>query len=186
MSINQNINDSESRMKRSLEALKVEFAKIRSGRAHPSLLEHIMVSYYGNDTPLNQVASVTVEDARTLAIAPWEKNMVPPIEKAIMTSSLGLNPVTAGLVIRVPLPPLTEERRKTMIKLVKGEAENARVAIRNIRRDANNEAKELLKAKVVSEDDARKAEDSIQKLTDKYIGEVEKLLATKEADLIAL
>lgn len=174
------------RMQKSIEALKQEFAKIRTGRAHPSLLEHVRVSYYGNDVPLSQVANVTVEDARSLAVTPWERNMVQAIEKAIMTSDLGLNPNTAGTVIRVPLPPLTEERRRDLIKVVRHEAENGRVAIRNIRRDANNELKAALKEKQISEDEDRRSQEQIQKTTDQFIKEVDKLLEQKEADLLAV
>ncbi|NJD06441.1 MAG: ribosome recycling factor [Methylococcaceae bacterium] len=174
------------RMKKSIEALKQEFAKIRTGRAHPSLLEHISVSYYGNPVPLSQAANVTVEDARTLAITPWERNMIGPIEKAILTSDLGLNPTTAGTVIRVPLPALTEQRRKDLIKVVKAEAENGRVAIRNIRRDANTELKNGLKDKLISEDEVKRGEEQIQKTTDQFIKEIEGLLEAKEADLMAI
>ena len=175
-----------TRMGKSIEALKQEFTKIRTGRAHPSLLDQITVSYYGNESPLTQVANVAVEDARTLSITPWEKTMVSVIEKAIMKSDLGLNPATNGMVIRIPLPALTEERRKSLVKVVKNEAENGRVAIRNIRRDANAEIKEAMKEKLISEDDARGAEEKIQKLTDQYIKEVEKLLEAKEADLLSI
>ncbi len=178
--------DADTRMGKSIESLRQEFAKLRTGRAHTSLLDHISVSYYGSDTPLNQVANVAVEDARTLSITPWDKGMVQAIEKAIMTSDLGLNPITAGTVIRVPLPPLTEERRKDMVRVVRHEAEAARVAIRNIRRDANHHIKELLKEKEISEDDDRRAEDEIQKLTDKYVQEVDNLLAEKEKDLMSV
>ncbi len=174
------------RMGKSIENLKVELTKLRTGRAHPSLLDHIMVSYYGNDTPLNQVASVGVADARTLLITPWEKNMVAPIEKAIMKSDLGLNPVTAGMAIRVPLPPLTEERRRDMVKLVRQEGEGCKVAVRNIRRDANTQCKALLKDKKISEDEERQAQDEMQKLTDRYIQDVDKLLAAKEAELMEI
>lgn len=184
------INDIQKRtaerMQKSIEALKHEFAKIRTGRAHPSLLEHIRVSYYGNEVPLTQVANVAVEDARSLAVTPWERNMVQAIEKAIMTSDLGLNPSTAGTVIRVPLPPLTEERRRDLIKVVRHEAENGRVAIRNIRRDANNELKAALKEKLISEDEERRSQEQIQKTTDQFIKEVDKLLEQKEADLLAV
>lgn len=176
--------DAETRMKKSVEAFKTELGKIRTGRAHPSLLDHVMVSYYGNDTPIKQVANVNAEDARTLTITPWEKTMVQAIEKAIMTSDLGLNPSTAGTVIRVPMPPLTEERRRDLVRVVKQETEGARVAIRNIRRDANNDLKELLKEKEISEDQERKGQDDIQKLTDKYIAEADKLLQVKEAELM--
>ncbi len=178
--------DAKIRMGKSVEALKHEFSKLRTGRAHTSLLDHISVSYYGSDVPLNQVANVAVEDSRTLTVTPWEKTMVQPIEKAIMTSDLGLNPATAGTVIRVPLPPLTEERRKDMVRVVRQEAEGARVAVRNIRRDANHHIKELLKEKEISEDDDRRGEDEIQKLTDKYIGQIDELLASKEEDLMSV
>lgn len=173
-------------MAKSIESLKHEFSKIRTGRAHPSLLDQITVSYYGNESPLSSVANVAVEDARTLSITPWEKTMVSVIEKAILKSDLGLNPATNGMVIRIPLPPLTEERRKSLVKVVKNEAENGRVAIRNIRRDANAEIKDALKEKTISEDEARGAEEKIQKLTDQYVKEVEKLLEAKEADLLSI
>jgi ribosome recycling factor len=178
--------DAANRMGKSIEVLKSEFAKIRTGRAHPSLLDQITVSYYGVDTPLSQIANVAIEDSRTLTVTPWEKTMVQAIEKAIMTSDLGLNPATSGLLIRIPLPVLTEERRRELVKLVKQEAENGKVAIRNIRRDANSEIKEALKEKLVSEDEAHGGEEKIQKLTDKYIKEVEKLLEGKEADLLSI
>ncbi|WP_326502149.1 ribosome recycling factor [Methylomicrobium sp. Wu6] len=178
--------DAASRMGKSIEALKHEFSKIRTGRAHPSLLDQISVSYYGTDSSLSQVANIAVEDARTLTITPWEKNMVQAIEKAIMKSDLGLNPSTNGMTIRIPLPPLTEQRRRELVKVVKHEAENGRVAIRNIRRDANNAIKEALKEKLISEDDARNAEEKIQKITDQFVKEVEKLLEAKEADLLSL
>ncbi|BBA34609.1 ribosome recycling factor [Methylocaldum marinum] len=174
------------RMKKSIEALKHELAKIRTGRAHPSLLDHIMVSYYGNEVPLTQTANVAVEDARTLTVTPWERSMVQAIEKAIMTSDLGLNPSTAGAVIRVPMPPLTEQRRRDLIKVVRQEAENARVAVRNIRRDANNELKAALKDKQISEDQERRSQEQIQRLTDQYIKEIDVLLSEKEADLLAI
>ena len=178
--------DASTRMSKSIEALKHEFSKIRTGRAHPSLLDQISVSYYGADSSLSQVANIAVEDARTLTITPWEKGMVQAIEKAIMKSDLGLNPSTNGMVIRIPLPPLTEERRRTLVKVVKNEAENGRVAIRNIRRDANSAIKEALKEKTISEDEARGAEEKIQKLTDQYVKEVETLLEAKEADLLSM
>lgn len=178
--------EAETRMKKSLDALHQEYAKLRTGRAHPSLLEHIKVSYYGNDTPLSQVATITVSDARTLTIRPWEKKSIPDIEKAIISSDLGLNPVTSGDELRVPLPPMTEERRKDLVKLVRAEAENARVAIRNIRRDANQTISQLLKEKEISEDDERKAQDRVQKLTDQFIAEVEKILGDKEKDVMAV
>ncbi len=176
--------DATLRMGKSVESLVHELAKLRTGRAHPSLLDHIMVSYYGSDVPLSQVSNINVEDARTLTITPWEQNMVAPVEKAIMNSDLGLNPNTAGNVIRVPMPPLTEERRKDMIRIVRQEAENARVAVRNIRRDANHHLKDLVKEKLASEDDERKAEEQVQKLTDQHIKEIDALLEKKEADLM--
>ncbi|MCK2046777.1 ribosome recycling factor [Chromohalobacter japonicus] len=182
--INDIKKDADARMKKSVEALNANFHKIRTGRAHPSLLDAVHVNYYGADMPLNQVASVNVEDARTLAVVPWEKSMVPKVEKAIMTSDLGLNPAAAGNVIRVPLPPLTEETRRNYIKQARGEAENARVAIRNVRRDANGDLKALLKEKEITEDDEHHAIDEIQKMTDKYVAEIDKLLETKEHDLL--
>ncbi|HHH36161.1 MAG TPA: ribosome recycling factor [Gammaproteobacteria bacterium] len=178
--------DAEVRMGKSIAALKQEFAKIRTGRAHPSLLDHIRVPYYGDEVPLNQVANIAVGDARCLTVTPWEKNMVPVVEKAIASSDLGLNPSTAGNVIRVNLPPLTEERRREMTRVVRAEAEAARVAIRNIRRDANGDLKALLKEKEITEDEERRAEEAIQKMTDKYVAEVEKLLAEKEAELMEI
>ncbi|MEQ1620355.1 MAG: ribosome recycling factor [Methylococcales bacterium] len=178
--------DASARMGKSIEALKHEFAKIRTGRAHPSLLEQITVTYYGTESALSQVANVSVEDARTLTITPWEKGMVQAIEKAILKSDLGLNPATNGMTIRIPLPPLTEERRRSLVKVVKHEAENGRVAVRNIRRDANSDIKDALKEKLISEDDARAAEEKIQKLTDQFIKDIEKLLEAKEADLLSM
>jgi len=176
--------DAKVRMGKSVEALVLELAKLRTGRAHPSLLDHIMVSYYGSDVPLSQVSNINAEDARTLSITPWEQKMVAPVEKAIMNSDLGLNPNTAGNVIRVPLPPLTEERRKDMIRIVRQEAENARIAVRNIRRDANHHLKDLVKEKMASEDDERRGEEQVQKLTDQHIKEIDVLLEKKEADLL--
>ncbi len=178
--------DAGQRMQKSIEAFRSELSKIRTGRAHTSLLDHITVDYYGAETPLSQVASVGVEDARTLTVTPWEKQMVPVIEKAIMTSDLGLNPASAGTVIRVPMPPLTEERRRDLVKVVRAEGENARVAIRNIRRDANNDLKALLKEKEISEDEERKGQEEIQKLTDKHVAEVEQLLEAKEKELMEI
>jgi ribosome recycling factor len=178
--------DARERMVKSVEAARHELSKIRTGRAHASLLDHVMVEYYGSPVPIGQVANVSAEDARTLAITPWERNMVQAIEKAIMTSDLGLNPNTAGSVIRVPLPALTEERRKDLIRVVRQEMEGARVAIRNIRRDANGDLKDLLKEKEISEDDERRGQDAIQKLTDQYIAEVDKLLEAKEAELLEI
>lgn len=184
--INDIKKDAEVRMKKSIDSLKSELSKLRTGRAHPSLLDHITVEYYGSEVPLSQVANIVVEDARTLSIQPWEKPMVQVVEKAIMTSDLGLNPATSGQVIRIPMPPLTEERRKDLIKVVRHEGEGAKVAIRNIRRDANNDIKSLLKDKDVSEDDARHGEEEIQKLTDKYVAEIDKLLSEKEQDLLTI
>lgn len=178
--------EATARMAKSVDSLKQELTKLRTGRAHASLLDHIMVSYYGNETPLNQVASVGVADARTLLITPWERNMVGPIEKAILKSDLGLNPASAGTTIRVPLPPLTEERRRDMVKIVRQEGEGAKVAIRNIRRDANNQLKVLLKDKKITEDAERQAQDEIQKLTDRHIQDVDKMLAAKEAELMEI
>jgi ribosome recycling factor len=179
-------NQADSRMRKSISSLKEALTKIRTGRAHTSLLDHIAVPYYGSEVPLTQAASVAVTDARTLTITPWEKSLVPVIEKAIMTSDLGLNPVTVGAVIRINLPSLTEERRRDLIKVVRGEAEGSRVAIRNIRRDANNDLKKLVKDKAISEDDERRAQDDIQKLTDKFVAEVDKILAAKEAELMEI
>lgn len=180
------IKDAEVRMQKSIEAFKQAMSKLRTGRAHPSLLDHIRVDYYGNETPLSQVANITIGDARTLVITPYEKRMTQVIEKAIMTSDLGLNPASSGDLIRVPLPALTEERRKDLIKVLKGEAEDARVSIRNGRRDANNALKEALKKKEIAEDEERRLTDSVQKLTDKYIAEVDSLFAVKETDLMAI
>ncbi len=173
-------------MGKSVESLRSELVKIRTGRAHPSLLDQIMVDYYGTDTPINQVANVTVEDARTLAVAPWEKPMVAVVEKAIINSGLGLNPSTAGNLIRIPMPPLTEERRKELVKVVKADGENTKVAIRNIRRDANSDFKDLLKEKEVSEDESRQGEDSVQKITDKYVASVDEVIAIKEKELMEI
>ncbi|PIE42810.1 MAG: ribosome recycling factor [Gammaproteobacteria bacterium] len=182
--LNEIKQEAEAKMKKSLEALQTAFNKIRTGRAHPSILESVCVSYYGVNTPLKQVANINIEDARTLAIVPWEKTMIQPIEKAIMAADLGLNPATTGEVIRVPMPALTEETRKTYVKQAKAEAESGRVSVRNARRDANSDLKEMLKEKEISEDDERKGEDDIQKLTNKYIAEVDKMLASKESDLM--
>jgi len=184
--INEIKKDTEQRMVKAIDSLKHALAKIRTGRAHPSILENIMVNYYGSDMPLMQVAAINVEDARTLAVVPWEAKMVPEIEKAIMKSDLGLNPSTAGTVIRVPMAALTEETRKGFGKQAKGEAEHAKISIRNIRRDANTQLKDLLKDKQVSEDQERRAQDDVQKLTDRFIADVDKLLAAKETDLMAI
>ncbi len=178
------IKDAGTRMQKSIESLKGELAKVRTGRAHPSLLEHITVDYYGSETPLNQIASIGVEDARTLTVTPWESTMVQAVEKAIMTSDLGLNPNSAGTVIRIPMPQLTEERRRDLVKVVKGEGENGKIAIRNIRRDANSDLKMLEKEKEISEDQERKGQDDVQSLTDKYVKEVDEIVAAKEEDLM--
>ena len=179
-------SDARTRMTKSLESLRHELAKIRTGRAHPSLLEHVHVDYYGSEVPIGQAASVTVEDARTLSVTPWDKSMVPLIEKAILTSDLGLNPTTAGQVIRIPLPPLTEERRKDLGRIVHQEGENAKIAIRNIRRDANHHIKELLKDKEISEDEERKAEHEIQQVTDVAVKKVDEIVAEKEQELLEI
>ena len=178
--------DAGERMAKSVAALKQELTKIRTGRAHTSLLDHITVEYYGSQVPLNQVSNVGVEDSRTLTVTPWEKDMVAPIEKAIMNSDLGLNPASAGTVIRVPLPALTEERRKDMIRVVRQEAEGGRVAIRNIRRDAIGDVKDLLKEKLIGEDDEHRAEEEIQGITDRYVAEVDQVLADKESELMEI
>ena len=174
----------EQKMQKSIEALKVDLAKIRTGRASAGLLDHINVDYYGSMMPINQVANVTLVDARTIAVQPWEKKMVGVVEKAIRESDLGLNPATQGDVIRVPMPALTEERRRDLIKVVKQEGENAKVAVRNLRRDGNQQLKDELKAKTISEDDERRAQDEVQKLTDRHIAEIDKLLQQKEAELL--
>ncbi len=180
------INDADLRMKKSLDTFQHELSKIRTGRAHPGLLEQVLVSYYGNNVPINQAANVNVMDARTLSITAWDRNMIGDIEKAILNSGLGLNPVTNGEIIRIPLPPLTEERRKDLTKIVRNEAEKARVAVRNIRRDANAHLKPLVKDKMLTEDDERKAESSVQKLTDDKIAEIEKVLGVKEKELMEI
>lgn len=174
----------EDRMKKSLDALKNDLQKVRTGRAHTGLLDHIQVDYYGSMVPLSQVANVTLVDARTIGVQPWEKKMVPVVEKAIRDSDLGLNPATMGELVRVPMPALTEERRKDLIKVVRGEGENAKVAVRNLRRDANTALKDAVKAKTISEDDERRAQDDVQKLTDRYVAEIDKMLAAKEAELL--
>ncbi len=182
--INEIKQDAQERMEKSVESLKNNLSKVRTGRAHPSLLAGISVEYYGAPTPLNQVANVVAEDARTLAITVFDKELTPKVEKAIMASDLGLNPMSAGTIIRVPLPPLTEERRKDLVKIVRGEAEGGRVAIRNIRRDANGDLKALLKDKEISEDEDRKGQDEIQKLTDAAVKQVDEVLAAKEKELM--
>jgi|TARA_R110000782_G_scaffold11383_3_gene34686 ribosome recycling factor len=184
--INEIKKDAQERMKKSVESLGHAFAKIRTGRAHPSILDSVIVSYYGSDTPLRQVANVNVEDSRTLALTVFDRSMIQAVEKAIMKSDLGLNPATAGTTIRIPMPALTEETRKGFTKTARSEAENARVAIRNIRRDALSSIKDLQKEKEISEDEERRGADDIQKLTDKYIAEIDKALEAKEADLMAI
>lgn len=176
--------DAQTKMQKSIDSLKHDLAKLRTGRAHPSILDGLTVEYYGTPTPLNQVASITVSDSRTLTVTPFDKTMVAAVDKAILTSELGLNPATAGQVIRVPLPPLTEERRLTLVKQLKASAEDARVSIRNIRRDANNHIKSLLKDKQITEDEERREQDNIQKITDKHISEIDKIVQEKETDLM--
>lgn len=176
----------EQKMQQSLAALKLELSKVRTGRAHTSILDHVIVEYYGSDVVITQVANVTLVDARTISVQPWEKSMLAKIEKAIRESNLGLNPTSVGEIIRVPMPILTEDRRKDLIRVVRAEGENARIAIRNVRREANNEFKCLLKDKAITEDDERRSQDHIQKLTDKYIIEIDKALAVKEVELMAV
>jgi len=176
----------DQKMKKTVETLKADLAKVRTGRAHTGLLDHIVVDYYGNPTPLAQVANVTLIDARTIGVTPWEKKMSSAIEKAIRDSDLGLNPAASGDIVRVPMPALTEERRKDLTKVVRNEGENARVAVRNVRRDAIHHLKDLLKQKKVAEDEERRAQDEVQKLTDRYIADIDKLLQQKEADLMAV
>jgi len=176
----------EQKMQKTIDALKHDYQKVRTGRAHTGLLDHIQVDYYGSMMPINQVANVTLADPRTIAVQPWEKKMVQAVEKAIRDSDLGLNPATSSDLIRVPMPPLTEDRRKELIKVVRHEAENARIAVRNVRRDANEHLKKLLKDHAVSEDDERHAQSDVQKLTDRYIAEIDKVLQAKEADLLAV
>jgi len=178
--------NTEQKMKKTIEAFKIDLAKVRTGRAHAGLLDHINVEYYGNPTPINQVANVTLIDARTIGVTPWEKKMAGAIEKAIRDSDLGLNPGTLGDTVRVPMPALTEERRKELIKVVRHEAENARIAVRNLRRDAIHTAKEALKKKELSENDERRMESEVQKLTDHHVAEIDKLLQQKEAELLAV
>ena len=179
-------SSAEQKMKKSLEALKVDLAKVRTGRAHPGILDHVMVDYYGTPTAIPGVANVTLIDARTIGVSPWEKKMASAIEKAIRDANLGLNPSTTGDIVRVPMPSLTEERRRDLTKIVKGEGENAKVAVRNVRRDANNQLKELLKKKSIAEDEERRAQEDIQKLTDRHIAEIDKALQAKEIELMAV
>jgi ribosome recycling factor len=182
--IDEILQDAQTRMGKSVDSLRTDLTKIRTGRAHPSLLDHLRVEYYGAETPLSQVANISVEDARTLSITPWEKDMVQAIEKCIMKSDLGLNPATAGTIIRIPMPQLTEERRHDLVRVVRHEAENARVAVRNIRRDANSDFKELLKEKEITEDGKRQAEEDVQTYTDKYVAKIDEVLAEKEKELM--
>jgi ribosome recycling factor len=179
-------NSAEQKMARSIETLKADLAKVRTGRAHTGLLDHIHVNYYGSSIPLSQAANITLADPRTIGVTPWEKKMIPVVEKAIRESDLGLNPATSGEMIRVPMPALTEERRKELIKVVHKEAEAAKIAVRNVRRDANEQLKKLLKDKQCSEDDERRAHDELQKLTDRFVADVDRLLQAKEADLMAI
>ena len=178
--------DARERMGKSIESLVQSLSKVRTGRAHPSLLDHLTVDYYGSEVPISQVANISVEDARTLMVTPWEKQMVQVIEKAIMKSDLGLNPATAGTVMRIPMPPLTEESRRNLVKIVRQDGEGAKVAVRNIRRDANSDLKELLKEKEISEDDERKAQDEIQQITNQYVAEVDQVIGEKEAELMEI
>lgn len=184
--INKIKTEAETKMHKSIEMLKHDLTKLRTGRAHPSVLDGISVEYYGSSTPLNQLASVTVSDVRTLTVTPFDKNTVAAIDKAIRAAELGLNPATSGTVIRVPLPPLTEERRLTLVKQMKASAEDARVSIRNVRRDANNSIKALLKDKEITEDEERRAQENVQKITDKFISDVDKMISEKETDLLQI
>ena len=179
-------NTAEQKMNKTVDALKVDLGKVRTGRAHPGILDHVHVDYYGTMMPINQVANVTLADARTITVQPWEKKMTGAVEKAIRDSDLGLNPATQGELIRIPMPALTEERRRDLTKVVRAEAENARVAVRNVRRDANDHLKRLLKDHAVSEDDERKAQDEVQKMTDRHVAEIDQMLQQKEADLMAV
>ena len=186
MSVSEVKQNADQKMQKSIESLKNDLSKVRTGRAHPSLLDQVHVDYYGSPTPLSQVANLTLIDARTIGVQPWEKNMLAPIEKAIRESDLGLNPASLGDVIRVPMPALTEERRKELVKVVKHEGENAKIAVRNIRRDANEHLKKMLKDKDISEDDERRAQDDVQKMTDKFVAEIDKLVTQKEADIMTV
>ncbi|MFT4630048.1 MAG: ribosome recycling factor [Dinoroseobacter sp.] len=178
------LKDAEQRMQKSIESMRSDMAKIRTGRASSAVIDHIMVDYYGTQTPLNQVANITVQDARTLALQPWEKQMIPVVEKAIMEANLGLNPMTAGNLIRIPMPALTEERRKEMVKIAATEGESGKIAVRNIRRDANSDFKSLLSDKDITEDDDRNAQDRIQKMTDRYVTEIDTVVAEKEIEIL--
>jgi ribosome recycling factor len=176
--------DAEHRMQKSIEALKEELRRLRTGRAHAGLLESVQVDYYGSHVPIKQTANITVEDARTIVVTPWEKNMVGPVEKAIINSGLGLTPVTAGMVIRVPLPPMTEERRRDLVKVVRHSAEAGRVSVRNVRRDVLNDMKDALKEKLITEDEERRAQDDVQKLTDRHVAQIDAMLKDKEAEIM--
>jgi len=184
--IDEILKDAEQRMLKSIESMRGEMAKIRTGRASPALINHLSVDYYGTPTPIAQVANISVQDARTLAVQPWEKNMVPVVERAIMEANLGLNPMTAGDLIRIPLPPLTEERRKEMVKVAASEGENGKIAVRNIRRDANSDFKALLKEKEITEDDDKHAQDSVQALTDKYVAQIDDVVKEKEVEILTV
>ena len=184
--IKEIIEDAKDRMEKSVESLRSQMSKVRTGRAHPSILDSVMVNYYGTDTPLKQLANITTEDSRTLALTVFDKSASAAVEKAIINSDLGLNPASAGAVIRIPLPPLTEERRRDLVKIVRSEAEHGRIAVRNIRRDANGDIKDLLKEKEITEDEERSAEDEIQKLTDKYVKQIDESLKAKEEDLMEI
>jgi ribosome recycling factor len=184
--INDVKQSAEQKMQKSLEALKIDLGKVRTGRAHTGILDHVQVDYYGSLMPINQVANISLADSRTITVQPWEKNLISKVEKAIRDADLGLNPSTNGDVIRVPMPALTEERRRDLTKVVRGEAESAKVSVRNIRRDANETLKKMLKDKEVGEDDERRAQDEIQKLTDKFVAEIDKMLQAKETDLMAV
>jgi len=184
--IKETIEDAKDRMEKSVESLRSQMSKVRTGRAHPSILDSVMVNYYGTDTPLKQLANITTEDSRTLALTVFDKSASAAVEKAIINSDLGLNPASAGTVIRIPLPPLTEERRRDLVKIVRAEAENGRIAVRNIRRDANGDIKDLLKEKEITEDEERNAEEEIQKLTDKFVKQIDEALKAKEADLMEI
>jgi|TARA_R100000935_G_C2811896_1_gene155385 ribosome recycling factor len=184
--IKETIEDAKDRMEKSVESLRSQMSKVRTGRAHPSILDSVMVNYYGTDTPLKQLANITTEDSRTLALTVFDKSASAAVEKAIINSDLGLNPASAGAVIRIPLPPLTEERRRDLVKIVRAEAENGRIAVRNIRRDANGDIKDLLKEKEITEDEERNAEEEIQKLTDKFVKQIDEALKAKEADLMEI
>jgi len=184
--IDEILKDAEQRMLKSIESMRGEMAKIRTGRASPTLINHLSVDYYGTATPIAQVANISVQDARTLAVQPWEKAMVPVVERAILEANLGLNPMTAGDLIRIPLPPLTEERRREMVKIAASEGENGKIAIRNIRREANSDFKSLLKEKEISEDDDKQAHDNVQKLTDKYVAQIDEVVKEKEAEILTV